>query len=44
MITQQTTNVFLVLGFIFIICPFLLACFYKLYRWGLIPRIGKKDK
>lgn len=42
MITQQMTNIVLVLGFIFLVCPVLLACFYRLYRWGFFPRIGKK--
>ncbi len=44
MITEQSVNIVLVLGFIFIIFPFLAACFIKAYRGGFIPRIGKKDK
>lgn len=44
MITQQMVNIVLWIGIIFVILPFVFVFFYKAYRYGFIPRIGKRAK
>lgn len=42
MITDKMTNIVLMVGFVFLILPFLLHVFSLLYRWGFFGNLKIK--